>query len=136
MTWQLLLTISVISYSLAILVQRILLKDKESDAVAYAVVFQLLTAALISIYVLGHGIKVGPLALLLPNLVLMAILYAVGNIFIFKALKLGEASEFTILFTTRVFWTILVAIIFLGERFSTSQFVGTFLIWASVVFKA
>lgn len=62
----------------------------------------------------------------------MVILYGAGNVLIFKSLKIVEASEFTIVFTTRSLWTILAAVVFLGESFSSTRLVGTGLILSSV----
>ena len=63
---------------------------------------------------------------------LMVILYGAGYVLIFKALKAVEASEFTIVFTTRSLWTIFAAVMFLGETFSSKQLLGTGFILSSV----
>ena len=63
----------------------------------------------------------------------MTILYGAGNVFISSALKIVDASEFTIVFASRALWTIIGAIIFLKESFSTQQVLGTILIILSVV---
>ncbi|MDP2873809.1 MAG: EamA family transporter [bacterium] len=133
MNWQLLLAISVSTYAVSILLQRILLKDDKSDPVAYSIVFQLVTGLVILVYALVRGFSVPNLLPILPNLILMTFLYGVGNVLIFKSLKAGEASEFTIVFATRVFWTIAAAIFFLGEAFSLRQGIGTLLIIASII---
>lgn len=133
MNWQLLLAISVFTYAVSVLLQRILLKDDKSDPIAYSVVFQLVVGLVILAYALIKGFSVPNLYPILPNLILMTFLYGVGNVLIFKSLKAGEASEFTIVFATKVFWTIAAAILFLGEAFSLRQGVGTLLIMASVI---
>lgn len=132
MSWQLLVTISVLTYSISVLLQRVLLKNEKTDSVAFSIIFQLITGLLIFIYALIRGFSTPNLAPLLPNLVLMTVLYGAGNVFIFKALKAVEASEFTIVFATRTIWTIMAAILFLGESFSLQQFLGTALILSSV----
>ncbi|MDP2672159.1 MAG: DMT family transporter [Candidatus Daviesbacteria bacterium] len=132
MVWQLLVAISVVTYSISIILQRLLLKDDKSDPIAYSVVFQLLTGLIIGVYALIRGFSVPDLVPLIPNLVLMILLYGAGNIFIFKALKLGEASDFTILFASRTLWIIIAAVLFLKESFTLNQTLGTFLIIASV----
>lgn len=133
MSWQILLAISVITYSISVLLQRALLKNNESDPVAYSIVFQLLTGVLIGIYAAFKGFATPNLISLIPNLILMTILYAAGNFFIFSALKIIDASEFTIIFATRSLITIIGAIIFLKESFSSQQALGTILIIISVV---
>lgn len=133
MSWQILLLISIITYSLSVLLQRILLKKDKSDPIAYSIVFQLLTGILIGIYALFNGFSTPNLIPLIPNLLLMAILYGAGNVFIFSALKTIDASEFAIIFASRALWTVLGAIIFLKENFSPLQIMGTLLIITSVV---
>jgi len=133
MNWQILVAVSVITYSVSVLLQRILLKDEKIDSVAFSIVFQLLTGALILGYALTRGFSSPNLLPLLPNLALMTFLYGAGNVFIFKALKAIEASEFTIIFATRTVWIILAAVLFLSEQFSLVQLLGTGLILSSVV---
>lgn len=133
MNWQILLSISVITYSISVLLQRVLLKNDKSDPIAYSIVFQLLTGILIGIYAVLNGFSTPNLVPLIPNLVLMTILYGAGNVFIFNALKMIDASEFTIVFASRALWTIIGAIIFLKESFSAQQSLGTFLIIASII---
>ncbi len=132
MSWQILVAISVVTYSVSVLLQRLLLKNNKVDSVAFSIVFQLFTGVLILIYALIRGFSTPNLVPLLPNLALMILLYGAGNVFIFKALKAVEASEFTIIFATRALWTIFTAILFLGESFSSRQLLGTGLILSSV----
>ena len=122
-----------VTYSVSVLLQRILLKDEKIDSVAFSIVFQLLTGVLILGYALMRGFSSPNLLPLLPNLALMTFLYGAGNVFIFKALKAIEASEFTIIFATRTVWIILAAVLFLSEQFSLVQLLGTGLILSSVV---
>jgi drug/metabolite transporter (DMT)-like permease len=136
LNWQLLVFISVVTNSVSVLLQKIILKDDKTDSVAFSIVFQIFTGLLILIYSLVRGFSVPDLIPLLPNLVLMTILYGAGNIFIFKALKTSEASQFTIIFATRTIWSIVAAIIFLGEGFTIKQLIGTGLILSSIVLVA
>jgi drug/metabolite transporter (DMT)-like permease len=133
MNWQILLAISVVTYSISVLLQRVLLKNDKSDPIAYSIVFQLLTGILIGIYAIFKGFTLPNLIPLIPNLVLMTILYSAENVFIFSALKIIDASEFTNVFASRALWTIIGAMIFLKENFSAQQALGTILIISSVV---
>ena len=133
MTWQVFLIISIITYSVSVLIQRVLLKNDKSDPVAYSIIFQLLTGILIGIYAMFKGFNTPNLVPLIPNLILMAILYGTGNVFIFSALKMVDASEFTIVFASRALWTIIGAVVFLNESFSSKQALGTLLIISSVI---
>ena len=60
-------------------------------------------------------------------------IWAIGTLSYFKAIKLIEASESTILATIGSIVTILTAYIFLGEHLSNRQLLGTLLILTSVV---
>ena len=133
MSWQILLAISVVTYSISVLLQKILLKNDKSDPIAYSIVFQLLTGIIIGIYAIFNGFSTPNLLPLIPNLIIMIILYGAGNVFIFSALKIVDASEFTIIFTLRSLCTIIGAIIFLNEGFSIIQLIGTILIISSIV---
>lgn len=133
MSWHIFVAISIITYSLSVLLQRVLLKNDKSDPIAYSIVFQLLTGILIGIYALFNGFSTPNLVPLIPNLVVMTVLYGAGNVFIFIALKTIDASEFTIVFASRALWTILGAIIILKESFSPLQMIGTVLIIMSVI---
>lgn len=133
MNWQIILAISVVTYSISVLLQKILLRNDKSDPITYSIVFQLLTGIMIGIYAVLNGFKTPDLVPLMPNLILMTILYGAGNVFIFSALKIIDASEFTILFALRAIITIIGAIIFLKESFSVQQALGTLLIILSVV---
>lgn len=133
-SWQILLTISILAYSFSTLLQRILLKNNTSDPIAYSIFFQLFTTVIMFIFALIHGFQIPNLLAFWPNILLMIILYAGLNILSFKSLHLIEASEYTVLFVTRAFWTILIAVLFLGEHISLVQILGTCLVLLGVIF--
>lgn len=133
MNWQIFLTISVLSTAASTLVQRVLLRKKRTDPIALSIVFQLLGGVFVGTYALLKGFQIPHILPVLPNFFLMPILYGSANIFLFYALKYIEASEYTILYATRMLWTIFAAIVFLQESFSMQQVLGTFLILSSVV---
>lgn len=133
MSWELLLTISVLTTSVAVLLQRVLLREEKSDPVAYVIVYQLLGGFFIGIFAAIRGFRIPDIHPIILNLALMSFLWSAANVFTFKSLKLIEASEFTILFASRALWAIIAAVILLYESFSLQQVLGTFLILASVV---
>lgn len=133
MTWQLLVFISIIAYSLSVLLQRMLMKEDKSDPVAYSILFQLLVGIIIFLFAMIRGFHMPDVTGLLPNYLIMVVLYGLGNICIFRSLKEGGAAEFTIAFTTRTIWSIGAAVIFLGESFTGKQAVGTVFILISVI---
>ena len=135
MGWQLLILISVILYSISVLFQRVILKENESQPIAYSMFFQLLVGIVIGIigFVFADMSLPSNLASLFWNLVLMTFLYAFSNVFIFKSLKQTEASKFTIVFATRAFFTVLASSLLLKEFLTGTQFLGALLIFSGVV---
>lgn len=93
------------------------MKDDKSDSVAYSIFFQVATGVILTIFAVIHGFQMPNMLAYWLNILLMIFFYAAANIAIFKSLQLIEASEFTVLFVTRSFWTILAAVLFLGEKF-------------------
>lgn len=132
--WQGFILISVTLYSISVILQKKILRDEDSNPVAFSMFFQILTG--IVIFVIGlltseMGLP-NNLSSLLGNLILMMILYGLSNVLIFKSLKETEASKFTIFFSTRAFFTVLASSIFLGEMLNGKQLLGTLLIFISV----
>lgn len=134
MTWQIYAGISIFTYSLAVMVQKLFLKDKGSDPVAYTIIVQLLIAVLCGVIVLISGLDFPQLSLqILFSLVIMALAYALGSIASFTALKMIEASEYSILIFTKTFWSVALAVLILNEPFGALRLAGTILIFLSII---
>jgi len=134
MTWFYYTLLAVFSYSLYYLFSRVFLKAKDSNAVTYAILFNFVCAAIVTVVAVINGFVLLDIKKYALNLILMAILYAAAQILIFKASKLIEASEVIILSATRVLWTIAGAILLLGESLNLQKAVGIFIIIFSVIF--
>lgn len=131
MEWYWYLIINIIVFSLATVFQRAVLKNAKDPAVSY--IFNgLFGGIFLVIFGLWAGFKIPNIYQISPNLILMAVFLGLGNMLNFNALKRVEASEFTVLFSTRAIWSIVAAILFLGEAFSHKQIIGAILIIASV----
>jgi len=133
MSWQILVALATITNAIAVVLQRVLMKGKNSDPIAFSIVFQLLVGILTGTYACIKGFNLPNLVPFIPNLILMALLYGLGNALVFKALKTIDASEFTIIFASRTLWIVIGAVIFLKESFSLQQFLGTVLIISSII---
>ncbi|MBU0570201.1 DMT family transporter, partial [Patescibacteria group bacterium] len=135
MSWQLLITISVVLYSISVILQRLILKENESQPIAYSIFFQFLTGMLIGIigFLFADMSLPTNLKSLLLNLVLATFLYGFSNVFIFKSLKQTEASKFTIIFATRAFFTTLASSLILKEFLVGEQWLGTLFIFLGVI---
>ncbi len=134
MNWVVLLFINIFLYAVSTLLQRVILKKESSNPVAYSIIFQ----SLLGFFLLIYGSLFGSFSAqnikpVLINLLLMAVFYGLGNIFVFKSLKILEASVFTIVHSSRVLFTILASTIFLRESLNVSQFLGIFLILSAII---
>lgn len=133
MSWQIVLALSILIASIQVLFARTILKEDQSSPVAYAIFTNFLSGVIIFILLIPF---LRPPTVALPKVLLPILLsnflYGVGVIFSFNALKLVEASEYIVLFATRVFWVILVSVFFFGDKFTLTQFLGTILILAGV----
>jgi len=135
MSWQLFISVSVILYSISVLIQRLILKEDQSNPVSFSIFFQFLTGVVIGIagFIFSDMSLPSNLSPLLLNMALMIVLYGFANIFIFKSLKVTEASVFTILFATRGFFTVLASSLLLKEFLTGLQLVGALLIFISII---
>ncbi len=134
MNWLLLTLLSAITASLSRILQKVLLRDDQSDPFAFGFVFQLSVAGIFLIYTLITGSFEFPSYNgLLINVLIMAIFYSLGNVCIFKAFKYAAASEVSIILATSTIWIVIASFFILGERINGLNFVGILLILVSVI---
>lgn len=129
MNWFLLTLISVLSVSVANVLQRVLMKHDKSNPYSYAIIFHLLLAFLNFICVIIFHSRIDLFSGNFFLLLLASALWSVTSVFLFKALKLINVSEVTILSTTRIFVIILASILLLHESFSVQKILGTIIIF-------
>lgn len=134
MTWEIFLIISILSFTIVGLLQKIILRDKNADPIIYAIIFQLLAGIFAGVYAALRGFSLNFSELPLFNLFLAVVLYALFNVFLFAALKKEELSQVSIIISTSTLWTLFVARIFLNDYFPPIQLVGAILIIIAVVF--
>jgi drug/metabolite transporter (DMT)-like permease len=133
LSWQVLVTITVVTFSLGALLQRLILRTAVRP-IAYAIFTQLLSAGLLIIFGLLTG-QLKPFALL-PiwwSVGAMALLYGAGSVVVAMALKITEASKFAVLFASRGLVTMLVTTLILQENLPWLKWVGAGLIFVGVV---
>lgn len=135
MSWQLLIGLSVVIYSFSALLQKVLLKSDKSDPIAFSIFFQLGVSIVIGLIVLlwRKSIPLPELSGIGFSLLLMAILYSLGNIFVFSSLKSTDASIFTIIFSSKTLFSIVGAMVFLGEVVGPVKWLSILLIIAGIV---
>lgn len=132
LTWQVLVSISAITYALSSLLQRVLMRDDQSDPYLYSIVFQLTVGGLIFVYTLFVGFNLPNLLDFLPNLVALTVLYALGGIALFHTFKSVDAASAGILTSTRSLWMLLGSILLLHEVVGVSRLLGALLIVVGV----
>lgn len=131
MPWYVYLTINVCVFSLATLYQRVILKNSK-DPVIFYVVNGIGAGIMLLLYGLWMGFRIPNITDISLNLIILTIFLGFGNMLNFNALKKVDASEFTVLFSTRAIWSVIGAVLILGEAFGLKQIAGTSLIIASV----
>lgn len=132
MAWQLLTAVSVITFSISILLRRVLLYNDKSDPIAYVVIFQGIVGTLTGIYAIFHGIVLPDFSQYWFPILATIILYGLGHIVSAKSLQLIEASIFSILFASSAIWTMIVGLFLFSDRLNATQFIGAALVFMSI----
>jgi drug/metabolite transporter (DMT)-like permease len=140
MNWKIFIFLSLILYAVGVVLQRLILRDKKTSPIAFAIVFQFLNAVFIFAFFFLFFYKTNQFNLFFNNLfsekfgyyLLMFILYALLNIFMYKALKHIQASVFTVITSLKAFITVLFASFFLNEKLTLIEFLGAILIFISI----
>lgn len=137
MTWQVLAAISVLSLSIANLLQRVLMREEDSEPIGTAIVFQFLLGfmGLVSALIFHRFIWSTAIIFSFPFL-FSAILWAMSTVFTFKAVKLIGAGENTIFSTISTVITIILGVVLFHEVFTGQTILGSFLILFSVILVA
>ncbi|MDE1851276.1 MAG: DMT family transporter [Candidatus Micrarchaeota archaeon] len=130
MYWVPLVLVSAFCSAMAVLLQKSFVM--KSDPIESATFFQILATVFIAAFAIIHGLDFSGLQNFVPNLVVMPFIYAGVNYFFFKALKLSEASEVTLIGSFRSLLVAVGSTLLLSERLSTAMMIGTLLIIASV----
>lgn len=134
MSWITLALLSALFGSIARVLQKTLLSNKQGDAYALGFVFQTIVALIFLIYtIVTNSLEFPKIADLWVNLIVMTIFYSLGNIFTFKAFKHTDASEVAVIFSSSSIWAIVSAVILLEERLTPSNYLGISLIVGGIV---
>ncbi|MBU0535236.1 MAG: DMT family transporter [Patescibacteria group bacterium] len=129
MFWLLLTFASAFSYSLTRILQKILLKDKDSDPFAFGFVFQIAVSIIFLVYtIITKQLEFPNLSGLAINILILCLFYSIGNILTFKAFKLAEVSEVSVLFASSTVWSVIAAVIMLGEKLTPKNILGIIIV--------
>ena len=134
MSWQILVGLGILLYSVNGLLHRVLMKDDNSDPNAQAFMFTSLVGLCgIVIMLFQGGLKSYISLSQLPYFVLISVLVTVGSIYSFKGFKYIEASEHTILLTSSKLWSLIGAVLLLGESLTLRKLLAGILIVTGVM---
>lgn len=134
MSWIILTILGVIMASISRVLQKVLLSKEKSDPYAFGFVFQLSVSLFCLVFVVVTKTWELPnLSAFMLNLVIMCIFYALANIFMFKAFKGAPASDVSVILISSTMWSVISAIVVLGERLSIKNGVGITLIIIGVL---
>lgn len=139
MTWIIAITISIITFSLANLLQRVLMKGEENDPLSYSAFTQLLSGFIILVACILLSLLTFPsLNVIVENklylfIALSGIAWAVNAFAGFKALQNMEASKFIIIYAFRSVLLVIFATIFLSETLLPIQFLGMGFVILSII---
>src|SRR3972149_7298075 len=134
MTWQLMVGLAVLLYSINGLLHRSIMKNDDSDAYAQAFAF----TALVSLFFLVVFVF-RPYSVSLPSpsqwvLSLISALFScAGMVLVFKGFKTLTASEHTIVLTSCQVWGALGTVLFLHESLTINKLIGTVAIICGIV---
>ena len=134
MSWQLLIGLSVVLYSVNALLHRTIMRDEQSDAYAQALVFTGLGSVffLVALLIRG-GLELSASWNQLLLVMVAALLSAVGMVLVFEGFRSIGASEHTILLTSAQLWLMLGAVLILNEELTTRKLIGAAAILSGVV---
>jgi len=133
MSWFALSIATLVLSAFSTLVQRVMMKKQESHPVVFMVLFQFFITTLLIGYFLVTRDSIPNLLGLIPNFVINVLLVTLGSLYMFEAIKLTEASDFTIIYSTSSIWALLPAVLFLNEVVDLPMLLGTGLIVLGVV---
>lgn len=133
MSWIILAIINVLATAVANLYQKIAMREEKNDAISSAIAFQLLTGLCYLTFALIQGFQLPPISLA-PYFLGTMTFYAAGTVCFFRAIKLIEVSEMSIISGVGAIVTIITSMIFLHDFLSGTQLIGaTFILMAVVV---
>ena len=134
MNWLFLALVSVLTISIANILERILLKEDESDPIGYAIIFQFLLGFIVLLFALLLGRFTFPELTIVTAIrfLISGMLWAGATTFTFKAVKRLSAAEVTILNSSSSLVSIIFSILLLSEFLDIRVVVGTFLVLISI----
>ena len=134
MSWQLLISISILLFSFNGLFHRTLMKEENSDPIAQTIAFYGLGGIfIILLLAFRGGFQYQPILHNIPLILVYTVFATAAPVLAFKALKSIGTSENSILSSSARLWVVLGAFFFLHEPFSMQKIVGTVVILGGII---
>lgn len=134
MNWISLVFISAITSALTRIFQKTLLKDKDSDPFAFGFMYGTTIALIFLLYTITtNSFDIPDLSGLSINIIISALFYSLGSILIFKALKIAQASEISIIITSSTVWSVITSLFVLGEKLTLNKVAGIIFVLFGVI---
>ena len=134
MSWFTLALVSIVTLSLATLLQRILMKEEESNPIASAIIFQFMLGAYVLVFALALGRFVWPPSeISYLRFLISALLWAGTTFFSFQAIKFLGAGETSILVSSSAVVSIVLGVLLLKEVLTLPIILGFVLILGAIV---
>ena len=129
MSWQILVGISVLLFSLNGSFHRTIMRDLKSDPYTQTILFYGLGGIFVLILSLFNGgVNLQIRTEQIPYIILLTIFATAAPVLVFKSLKLIQASESSILLSSQRLWIVIGAFLFLREDFSFSKLLGVIIV--------
>ena len=135
MLWQLLIFLSIILYAVSTVLQRFLLKNDKTEPISFSIFFQIGVALVIGIIVIliEGSFPLPDFAQIIWSVLLMTVLYTLATIFVFRSLKITEASKFTVIISSKTLFAVFGASLILNEGLTIIQWLGAVLIILGII---
>jgi len=133
MPWSIYALISVVSISIASVLQKKLMTKQEKDPLANAIVFQLLLGLFFFVFTAFYGFKAIDFALYGKYILFSTVFWGLSTYMSFKAIKLIGASDLTIIVSSSAIFSVIASLLFLKETLTLNQALGIIFILLAVI---
>lgn len=134
MNWISLVFLSAITSALSRIIQKTLLKDKNSDPFAFGFMYGTTIALIFLFYTITtNSFDIPDLSGLFINIIISGLFYSLGSILIFKSLKIAQVSEISIIITSSTVWSVITSLFILGEKITLNKVAGVIFVLLGIV---
>lgn len=133
MVWVLPFLVALFANSSASLLQRFIQRDSKLHPLGFAILSGATSTVLVGLIVAVRGFDTRLGLLPVAPFVASLFCWTMANILLMYTLRRVEASQFSIVANTRLIWSLLITVIFLGNTLTHWSLLGTVLILAGAI---